>query len=226
MREQRDAVRMTYVLMLTGSAVAAASLSTGAVSSRVALLVGALALVWAAAVRANRAATRLARVSLVDPLTGLYNRRHLERRLGDEAARAARYGVGFAICVLDLDDFKTFNDRYGHLEGDWWLRQTARVLRETVRRSDLAFRYGGEEFVLLLPHCDARSGQGVAERALAGLRGIGITASAGVADFAACGPDSEAVLAAADAACLVAKAAGKDRVVRHHPERALPLAAP
>lgn len=224
-RERREAVRLTYLLMLTGTAVAFASLAGRGAGPRALLLFSAFVLIWLAVARTNRAATHLARLSLVDPLTGLYNRRHLERRLEDEAARALRYGTGFAICVLDLDNFKSVNDRFGHLEGDWWLRQAARVLRDTVRRSDLAFRYGGEEFVLLLPHCDASGGQCVVERALAGLRGIGLTASAGVADFPGAGAEGCAVLAAADAACLAAKASGKDRVVRHGASTHLRLTA-
>jgi len=219
-REQRDAVWTTYALVVACSVLIVCTLLTRPAWARALLLGLALALAWAAVLRAGRAQLRLARVSLVDPLTGLFNRRCMQRRLADEAARVARHGGGFAVCVCDLDNFKAFNDRYGHLEGDRRLRQTGRILYEAVRRTDVAFRYGGEEFVLLLPQSDALSAQVVAERALASLRRIGLTASVGVADFPSAGAAPEAVLACADAACLVAKAAGKNQVVRHHPEPA------
>lgn len=224
-REQRGAVGMTYLLVTLCSALIILALLTPSTWLRTPLLGAAMALAWSAVIRAGRAQLRLARVSLVDPLTGLFNRRYMQRRLADEAARVARHGGGFAVCVCDLDNFKAFNDRYGHLEGDRRLRQAGAVLRDAVRRTDLAFRYGGEEFVLLLPECDALRAQVVAERALAGLRGIGLTASLGVADFPSAGPGPDAALACADAACLVAKAAGKNQVVRHHPEPAFPPSA-
>jgi diguanylate cyclase (GGDEF)-like protein len=103
-------------------------------------------------VRANRAASHSARVSLVDPLTGLHHRDRLQQRLKDEAARAAlRCGGGLVGCEPDLDNFKAFNDRYGHIAGTGRPRQSARVLCGTGRRSDRAFRCGGEGFVLLSP---------------------------------------------------------------------------
>ena len=212
-------VRSQRAGVLTGLATlaVATALLVGAqflpLPARLPLSVLALLGCWRAHVRAVRAQVRLARDCTVDPLTGLYNRRHLEHRLADEAARSLRYGGGFALCVVDLDNFKAFNDRYGHVEGDRRLRQTARVLRQAVRETDLAFRYGGEEFVLLLPHCEALAAADVAERALEALRGTGVTASVGVADFPGAGAQAGAVLAEADAACLRAKAAGKDRVV-------------
>lgn len=218
MREQRAQVLAGVGTLIGATLLFASTLWLWGPLRWVALGAGGAA-VWLAYIRAAGAQLGLARVSLVDPVTGLYNRRHLQRRLQDEAARVTRYGGGFALCVLDIDNFKSYNDRFGHLEGDRRLRQTARVLRQAVRSTDQAFRYGGEEFVLLLPHCAARRGAEVAERALAVLRGTGLTASAGVADFPGAGSEPEAVLAEADAACLRAKATGKDRVVcRSAPE--------
>ena len=217
MREQRT--RILVELGAVGGATVAFLLALWCHGSlRWVLTVVALAGVWHAILGGVRAQMRLARFCLVDPLTGLYNRRYLERRLDDEAARVARYGGDFAVCMLDIDDFKAFNDRYGHMEGDRRLRQSARVLRAAIRRTDTAFRYGGEEFVLLLPECDAPGAEEVAARVLEGLRGIGLTASAGVADLLCGGDEPQTVLRCADDACLRAKAAGKDRVMSALPE--------
>ncbi len=218
MRQLRSEL-LVGLCCLGGATAGAAAAAVLPAPWRFFLLLLVLAAAWRSYLRTARFALRLARTSTVDPLTGLNNRRDLERRLEDEAARSARYGGGFAVCVLDLDNFKAFNDRYGHLEGDRRLRVTASVLRRTVRGTDLAFRYGGEEFVLLLPHCGALAAAEVAERALEALRVAGVTASVGVAEFSDPSGPPRAVLAEADAACLRAKAAGKNRVVCRPPLR-------
>ena len=163
------------------------------------------------------------RQALVDGLTGLANRRHGENVLEAELARAERFGGPVTVVVADLDDFKDVNDRFGHLTGDSVLRDFGAVLRSTVRDVDLASRWGGEEFVLVLPGTDAEGGVHLAERVREQLRvrtilaldgtAIDVTASFGVASSAG-RTSPEELLARADAALYEAKRAGKDRVER------------
>jgi diguanylate cyclase (GGDEF)-like protein len=161
--------------------------------------------------------------ALVDELTGLANRRSIEESLHAEAARSARFGDPLAVVLADLDKFKAVNDRYGHAAGDEVLKAFAAALRETVRESDHAGRWGGEEFALILTNTDADGGVRLAERARAAIESrtvelpdgdsVRVTASFGVAAF----PDrrdAEQLFAAADAALYEAKRAGRNRVVR------------
>src|SRR5204863_1285672 len=104
------------------------------------------------------------RQALVDGLTGLANRRHGETVLEAELARADRFGGPLTVVVADLDDFKEVNDRFGHLTGDCVLRDFGSVLRSTIRDVDLACRWGGEEFVLVLPGTHAAGAVKLAER--------------------------------------------------------------
>jgi diguanylate cyclase (GGDEF)-like protein len=168
--------------------------------------------------RLHRAVQRQA---LVDGLTGLANRRPCEDAVKREVARAKRINDPLAVIVADLDDFKAVNDAHGHPTGDKVLREFAEALKASVREVDLASRWGGEEFVVVLPGTDEAGGARVAERirdefalrtvlAPSGER-IVATASFGVADFAGRGSTTE-FLAAADAALYKAKRAGKDRV--------------
>ncbi|NTV71850.1 MAG: diguanylate cyclase [Azonexaceae bacterium] len=107
-------------------------------------------------------------LSQTDSLTGLYNARYLHECLPGELERATRYGRPLSLLILDCDNFKGINDRYGHLEGDKVLQNLAQVIRQCLRRSDSAYRYGGEEFVVLLPEADATAAMVLAER----LRGL------------------------------------------------------
>jgi len=157
----------------------------------------------------------------MDGLTGLANRRQCEESLTDELARVDRFGGSLAIVVADLDWFKDVNDRYGHPAGDSLLRDFASLLRETLRDVDLAGRWGGEEFLLILPGTDLAGGAQVAERVRAALAtrlvvtvegtAIPVTASFGVAAVPPARTAAE-VFAAADAALYEAKRAGKNRV--------------
>ncbi|MBK9089306.1 MAG: diguanylate cyclase [Holophagales bacterium] len=174
-------------------------------------------------------ADRLARLSLAastDPLTGLANRTVLFDRLSLEIARARRHGHPVALGILDLDSFKPFNDRYGHVAGDRLLVEVGRALLDSIRDTDLAARFGGDEFVVLLPEADATQALTCLERirlriARARVAGAeeGDTASAGIAVFDPTVRSTVSVsawLRQADAALYAAKAAGRNRVLVAH----------
>ncbi|WP_026205973.1 diguanylate cyclase [Paractinoplanes globisporus] len=160
------------------------------------------------------------RLSLTDPLTGLWNYRYLRESLRREVERASRFGRKLAVLVLDLDHFKEVNDTYGHAAGDAVLGEFARRIRIGLREVDVAFRQGGEEFVVLLPETDAYGGVIVAERLGAAVRArpvsieargaVPVTVSIGVAVFPEHGATAQEVLEAADDALYAAKNAGRD----------------
>jgi diguanylate cyclase (GGDEF)-like protein len=169
-----------------------------------------------------RLRAKLREQAIRDPLTGLANRRYLEESLPRELHRASRANSTLSIAMLDLDHFKRFNDTFGHGPGDSLLREVGRVLSERLRKSDIACRYGGEEFVLVLPNSAlADIVQRIEEIRLA-VRGLHIrqgdrilstvTVSAGVAEARA-GMTARELLAEADEALYEAKHAGRDRVV-------------
>ncbi|MFN4070709.1 MAG: GGDEF domain-containing protein [Thermus caldifontis] len=147
--------------------------------------------------------------ALTDPLTGLPNRRALEMALEREAARVERGGKPFSLVLLDLDDFKKVNDAQGHQEGDRLLKEVAQYLIAHVRQGDLVGRWGGEEFALLLPWTEGEEAVRVAERLRAGLSGVGITGSFGVAVYRG---DLQDLFQRADRALYRAKEEGKNRV--------------
>ena len=157
-----------------------------------------------------------------DPLTGLANRRLLDDRLEEELDRARRHGSHLAFVLVDIDDFKRVNDRYGHQVGDDVLQAVSAVLAGSVRELDLAGRYGGEEFALVLPGTPTEGACRVSEQirgALADLMvktpdgdTIRITASFGAADFPTCATRAE-LIELADRCVYEAKREGKDRVV-------------
>jgi diguanylate cyclase (GGDEF)-like protein len=161
------------------------------------------------------------RQALVDGLTGLANRRHCEEVLAAEVSRSERFGTELAVVAVDLDDFKRVNDRHGHPCGDFVLRELAIVLRETLREIDVAARWGGEEFLLVLPGTNQAGALRLAERVRLALAertllapdgsGIDVTASLGVANHRRGQREAELV-ADADAALYEAKRAGKNRV--------------
>lgn len=171
--------------------------------------------------RANQALEKLSRT---DPLTGLFNRRYFEERLGIEFARSQRYRVPLSCLMLDLDHFKRLNDTHGHASGDEMLRRVAEVTRASVRTVDLLARYGGEELIALLPETGLDEARTVAERIRAAIAHIAFpkagggpvvscTASIGLATAPA--PeltDADALVRHADDALYTAKAAGRDRV--------------
>ena len=159
--------------------------------------------------------------ALVDPLTGLANRRALEESLQEEVARAERFAGDLCLVIADLDRFKAINDRFGHPTGDRALREFAQTLRDIVRDIDSAGRWGGEEFALILPGTNAAGGVAVAERVRAALAEreiraangelVDLTASFGVAAFSDSG-DLQSLVSDADDALYWAKRDGRDRV--------------
>jgi diguanylate cyclase (GGDEF)-like protein len=168
--------------------------------------------------RARDAAIRL---STVDSLTGLYNRSYFFTALEREIARGDRSGRAFCLVMLDLDDLKSVNDRFGHIAGDQVLRSVADIVRSGVRKIDTPARYGGDEFVALLPETDPTGGWVVAEKirqtvAEQGLPGVepGPTVSVGVVSYPADGRSADALLVSADRAMYASKRGGKNRVAR------------
>jgi diguanylate cyclase (GGDEF)-like protein len=161
--------------------------------------------------------------SIRDPLTGLFNRRYLEETMSRETRRAVRAEHGLGILMLDLDHFKKFNDTYGHDAGDTVLRETAAFLTKSVRTEDIVCRFGGEEFVAILPMADLKTTQARAERIRSKMRelvvlhrgqSVGmITVSVGVAALPQHATEPRQLLEAADAALYRAKREGRDRVV-------------
>jgi diguanylate cyclase (GGDEF)-like protein len=155
----------------------------------------------------------------VDGLTGVFNRRQFERRIGEELERAARYGSGLSIIMIDLDHFKRVNDEFGHLLGDEVLRGVSQIFHQGLRKPDVCCRYGGEEFAIILPETSGQNAVRVAEK----LRNLvaehdfpgvprRITISAGVADFPRCGTTRDDIVRAADDSLYLAKQAGRNCV--------------
>ena len=150
----------------------------------------------------------------LDELTGLLNRRSLDEMIDSEISRHSRYGGMFSLAILDLDSFKVFNDNYGHLAGDKLLRQVGRIIKGAIRSSDQAFRYGGDEFAVLLPQTTVDAASEVTERVRKKIAtkvdagDIPITASIGLASWPTDGIGHTDIIAAADAALYRAKRSG------------------
>jgi diguanylate cyclase (GGDEF)-like protein len=154
----------------------------------------------------------------IDELTGLFNRRHFEERLKEEVSRHSRYGDIFSIFLLDLDNFKAYNDIYGHPAGDILLNRAGKIIKSSVRDADQAFRYGGDEFVVILPQTTTDEARVVADRVR---QQIGeemdksesaITCSVGLASYPSDGVISRELVTAADTALYFAKRTGGNRV--------------
>jgi diguanylate cyclase (GGDEF)-like protein len=163
------------------------------------------------------------RQAVTDELTGLANHRRFQELLSAEMDQVRRYRHPAGLIMLDLDNFKSVNDSYGHPQGDVVLQQVARVLRESSRDADAPARYGGEEMALILPHTDLDGAFAIAERvrvAIEELRiprldhegDLRVTASLGVT--ASADGNKDALIAAADDALYTAKRQGKNRTVR------------
>jgi len=191
----------------------------------------------------RRREAQLRDLAVRDTLTSLYNRRYFFHRLNSEIQRSRRYGRTLSLIILDVDNFKRYNDRYGHPAGDKLLRGLAETMLGNIRRSDakpsyevdIACRYGGEEFAVILPEAASVQGAATAERIRATVETkgavvvaerirqqveksefegvIGTTISIGVSSYPEHGTDAEALIKAADDALYVAKRTGKNRVI-------------
>ncbi len=157
-------------------------------------------------------------LSVTDPLTGLLNRRYIDARLAEEVKRSNRHGFPMSLMMIDVDQFKSYNDEFGHPAGDQALKLVGHVIRETLRGADVAARYGGEEFAILLPQTNPDEAATIAER----LRGNiaetkfeyrEVTTSIGVASCSAELCSVENIVSAADKALYFAKNRGRNRVV-------------
>ncbi|HDS16733.1 MAG TPA: GGDEF domain-containing protein [Proteobacteria bacterium] len=165
----------------------------------------------------------VADMATVDELTGLYNRRALFCRLSEELSRATRYGHGFSLLVIDIDDFKAVNDQFGHQTGDGILRGLGTFLRQNLRDSDFPARWGGEEFTCLLPSTDLEQAVQVGNKIRNLLSqstltnkkiaiSLKITVSIGVSSFSA-GDNIDGLIKRADDALYLAKRRGKNQII-------------
>ncbi|MDT7604607.1 MAG: hypothetical protein QOF61_2604 [Acidobacteriota bacterium] len=171
----------------------------------------------------HQKATQFQLLSITDPLTGLLNRRYLEERLGEELERSKRHRFPVSFLMIDIDNFKEYNDRNGHQAGDIALEMTAQCLKTALRSADVAARYGGEEFSVLLPQTSLSEAQVIAERIRRRVErssfphrdtqpGGAVTVSIGISAFAQKIDTAETIIGAADQALYLAKSRGKNRV--------------
>ncbi len=166
---------------------------------------------------------RLHQQSIRDPLTALFNRRYMEETLEREISRALRSGQPLGVIMMDIDYLKRFNDTYGHEAGDMMLRALANFLQQNVRKGDVACRFGGDEFVLIMPNASANIAKDRAELLVRDVqtikltfsnKGLGsVSASFGISVFPAHGNSGTALIKAADTALLLAKKKGRSQVV-------------
>jgi len=209
-------VGMTYLAIVSGTVTDVTTMG----EMILAMLLAALA-IWAA-VSQLRMLMYLYRQATRDPLTGLNNRRLLMDRLAEEEQRAKRTGQPLCLMMMDLDKFKRVNDTYGHHAGDKVLQRFAKIARAAIRATDVIGRYGGEEFVVVLPNTSAEKGLEVAERLrkqveedvilLGDGQEISATVSIGFAEMTA-SEDSAVMIERADVAMYSAKETGRNRIV-------------
>ncbi|MGH2357810.1 MAG: diguanylate cyclase, partial [Candidatus Limnocylindria bacterium] len=193
-------------------------------------------LAGAYAAQERRARTAYMELSLTDPLTGLFNRSQIFSTLDQEIRRTRRSERGFCVLMIDLDGLKTVNDSFGHHRGDELLRHLGIVIRRSIRTVDTAYRYGGDEFLVLLPETDIVGAFVVAEKIRAGAEELGISlgldevdisVSIGLISHPEDGLTVEELMIAADRAMYQAKALGKNQISGYPRPRRLPsLPAP
>ncbi len=159
----------------------------------------------------------LEKMAVTDELTGLFNRRHIFRRVSDEAEKNQRYNSNFSIVMLDIDKFKSINDTYGHPHGDMVLNKVSESIRKSIRAVDIAGRYGGEEFLVILPEVGVRGAAAVAERIRVSVESLkdlkddmNVTISGGIAEYAG---SIEETIKKADLLLYKAKEEGRNRII-------------
>lgn len=177
--------------------------------------------------KSNKALKELSRrfrdLAIRDGLTGLYNHGYLLDALAGEVSRAMRYDRPLSVIFLDVDHFKQYNDQFGHQRGDMVLKQVSQILKDEIRKTDIAARYGGEEFVLILPETSKKDAFVVAEKVRKAVQEsiandvadegpTTVTISAGVASYMEDGTDATELIAKADAAVYTAKNDGRNAV--------------
>jgi diguanylate cyclase (GGDEF)-like protein len=187
-----------------------------------------LAAVVSACIENTRLQEHIKLVGLRDPLTGINNRRFFDQRLSEEASRARRYDRPLSCLFLDIDHFKRINDQHGHQTGDAVLKQVSALLDERLRQTDVLARFGGEEFVILLPDTEQEDASQIAEQIRERIEQTGFTLSNGKAlkvtlsiGLAVLHPnnhinDAKQLLAAADQAVYAAKLSGRNRIKLAH----------
>jgi diguanylate cyclase (GGDEF)-like protein len=217
------AAAVAYVLAVQagspGEGLGPGAVATVGVNLTALILLAYVAMVIARAQRRTRDAA--IRLSTVDSLTGLFNRSFFFAALEREIARCARSGRGFCLLMMDLDELKIINDRLGHFHGDRVLRGVGEAINQGVRRIDTAARYGGDEFVVLLPETDPTGAFVLAEKIRLGVHAMGLelpangprpSLSIGVVNYPDDGRTADELIISADGAMYASKRAGKDRV--------------
>jgi diguanylate cyclase (GGDEF)-like protein len=171
-----------------------------------------------------RNSEEMKKLSMIDPLTGIFNRRYFDIRLKEEMQRASRHKLSVSLAIIDVDDFKLFNDTAGHLAGDRILKEIALIISGTIRNNDTLIRFGGDEFALIIPQTSNIETSLIAERirqkittqvisACKEYPRKHITVSIGMATYPDCGEHIETLIRCADKALYRAKMQGKDRTV-------------
>jgi diguanylate cyclase (GGDEF)-like protein len=171
----------------------------------------------AAPIENSRLYAKTEAIARVDAITGLFNRRHFDERLREEIIRRTNYGDTFSLILIDMDNFKKYNDTFGHMAGDRILVLAARLIEGSIRSSDIAFRYGGDEFVIILPNASALDAFSVAERIREkiacemAVKQLDLSVSIGVASWPGDGSTLDELCYAADMALYYAKHTGQNR---------------
>lgn len=164
---------------------------------------------------------KMQEMSITDSLTRLFSRRHFLERFKEELRRSKKFRYNFSFLMIDIDEFKSFNDKYGHLVGDAILREVSKAVKETIRQIDFVGRYGGEEFSMILVETDKEQARFAAERIRRAIEEknikvydeeLRVTVSIGIGTFPDDGASSEAIIEAADKALYQAKEAGRNQV--------------
>ena len=151
-------------------------------------------------------------LAITDGLTGVFVRRHLLERLNEELARAEHFKTRVSLLMIDVDNFKEYNDRYGHLKGDLLLKNIGFILKSNIRDIDIIGRYGGEEFCMVFPDTDSKGAEFVANRLRENIETIKATISIGVSTYPEDAKDSSHLLEKSDKMLYKAKQSGRNRV--------------
>jgi len=158
-------------------------------------------------------------LAITDDLTKVFVRRHLMERLNEELVRADLFNTRVSLLMIDIDNFKDYNDRYGHLKGDFLLKKTASVLKAGIREIDIIGRYGGEEFCIVFPDTDSKGAELVANRLRENVKSLNATISIGMATYPNDAKNTFDLIEKADRMLYKAKQAGKDRVCAYTQNR-------